>query len=314
MLNIRTVAVIGSGTMGAGIAEVAASHGHQVLLYDIAGDAISRAIDGIRQRLASRVTRGKLSADASAQILARLLPVTDITALSGAELVIEAASERLEVKKALFAQLAEICPPQTLLTSNTSSISVTAIAADVNHPERVAGLHFFNPAPVMKLVEVVSGLATSAEVADALCELALNWGKQPVRCQSTPGFIVNRVARPFYSEAWRALEEQVAPPEVIDAALREGGGFPMGPLELTDLIGQDVNFAVTCSVFNAFWQERRFLPSLVQQELVLAGRLGKKSGKGVYEWQGEKPVVQWVETVNDSYSPMRVEKRRDGVT
>lgn len=166
-----------------------------------------------------------------------------------------------------------------MLTSNTSSISVTAIAADVHHPERVAGLHFFNPAPVMKLVEVVSGLATSPEVADALCELALNWGKQPVRCQSTPGFIVNRVARPFYSEAWRALEEQVAAPEVIDAALRDGGGFPMGPLELTDMIGQDVNFAVTCSVFNAFWQERRFLPSLVQQELVLAGRLGKKAGR-----------------------------------
>ncbi|HHY2939120.1 TPA: 3-hydroxyacyl-CoA dehydrogenase PaaH [Enterobacter roggenkampii] len=314
MLNIRTVAVIGSGTMGAGIAEVAASHGHPVLIYDISSDAISRAIDGIRQRLASRVTRGKLSADAGSQILARLVPVTDIEALSAADLVIEAASERLEVKKALFAQLAEICPPQTVLTSNTSSISVTAIAADVHHPERVAGLHFFNPAPVMKLVEVVSGLATSPEVADALCELALNWGKQPVRCQSTPGFIVNRVARPFYSEAWRALEEQVAPPEVIDAALREGGGFPMGPLELTDMIGQDVNFAVTCSVFNAFWQERRFLPSLVQQELVLAGRLGKKSGKGVYDWQGDKPDVQWVKAVNDSYSPMRVEKRRDGVT
>lgn len=143
MLNIRTVAVIGSGTMGAGIAEVAASHGHQVLIYDISSDAISRAIDGIRHRLASRVTRGKLSADAGSQILARLVPVTDIEALSAADLVIEAASERLEVKKALFAQLAEICPPQTVLTSNTSSISVTAIAADVHHPERVAGLHFF---------------------------------------------------------------------------------------------------------------------------------------------------------------------------
>ena len=314
MLNIRTVAVIGSGTMGAGIAEVAASHGHQVLIYDISSDAISRAIDGIRQRLASRVTRGKLSADAGSQILARLLPVTDIEALAAADLVIEAASERLEVKKALFAQLAEICPPQTVLTSNTSSISVTAIAADVHHPERVAGLHFFNPAPVMKLVEVVSGLATSPEVADALCELALNWGKQPVRCQSTPGFIVNRVARPFYSEAWRALEEQVAPPEVIDAALREGGGFPMGPLELTDMIGQDVNFAVTCSVFNAFWQDRRYLPSLLQQELALAGRLGKKSGHGVYRWPAETqpevtlpPVAtgaQSVMTVSDSVTEL----------
>lgn len=204
MVNIHTVAVIGSGTMGAGIAEVAASHGHPVLVYDIDAAAISRAIDGIRQRLSSRVARGKLSADAGEQILARLTPVTNISALAKADLVIEAASERLEVKKALFTQLAEICPPQTLLASNTSSISVTAIAAEINHPERVAGLHFFNPAPVMKLVEVVSGLATSPEVADALCELALSWGKQPVRCQSTPGFIVNRVARPFYSEAWRA--------------------------------------------------------------------------------------------------------------
>lgn len=166
----------------------------------------------------------------------------------------------------------------------------------------------------MKLVEVVSGLATSPEVADALCELALSWGKQPVRCQSTPGFIVNRVARPFYSEARRALEEQVATPEVIDAALRDGGGFPMGPLELTDMIGQDVNFAVTCSVFNAFWQERRFLPSLVQQELVLAGRLGKKSGQGVYRWLEDKPAVRWLAPVSDSFNPMRVQRRSDGVT
>lgn len=262
--------------MGAGIAEVAASHGHQVLLYDISAEALTRAIDGIHARLNSRVTRGKLTAETCERTLKRLIPVTDIHALAAAELVIEAASERLEVKKALFAQLAEVCPPQTLLTTNTSSISITAIAAEVKNPERVAGLHFFNPAPVMKLVEVVSGLATAAEVVEQLCELTLSWGKQPVRCHSTPGFIVNRVARPYYSEAWRALEEQVASPEVIDAALRDGAGFPMGPLELTDLIGQDVNFAVTCSVFNAFWQERRFLPSLVQQELVIGGRLGKK--------------------------------------
>ena len=314
MLNIRTVAVIGSGTMGAGIAEVAASHGHQVLIYDISSDAISRAIDGIRQRLASRVTRGKLSADAGSQILARLLPVTDIEALAAADLVIEAASERLEVKKALFAQLAEICLPQTVLTSNTSSISITAIAAGVKNPERVAGLHFFNPAPVMKLVEVVSGLETSAEVVEQLCQCVSGWGKQPVRCRSTPGFIVNRVARPFYAEAWRALEEQVAAPEVIDAALRDGGGFPMGPLALTDLIGQDVNFAVTCSVFNAFWQDRRYLPSLLQQELALAGRLGKKSGYGVYRWPAETlpdaalpPVAngaQSVMTIGDSVTEL----------
>lgn len=214
--------------MGAGIAEVAASHGHQVLLYDLSAEALTRAIDGIHARLNSRVTRGKLTAETCERTLKRLVPVTDIHALAAANLVIEAASERLDVKKALFAQLAEVCPPQTLLTTNTSSISITAIAAEVKNPERVAGLHFFNPAPVMKLVEVVSGLATAAEVVEQLCELTLSWGKQPVRCHSTLGFIVNRVARPYYSEAWRALEEQVAAPEVIDAALRDGAGFPDG--------------------------------------------------------------------------------------
>jgi len=313
-MTIHTVAVIGSGIMGAGIAEVAASHGHPVLVYDINADAISRAIDGIRTRLESRVARGKLSAEACEQTLQRLVPVTDIQALARADLVIEAASEQMAVKKALFAQLAEICPAKTLLTSNTSSISITAIAADLSHPERVAGLHFFNPAPVMKLVEVVSGLATSEEVVEQLSALAVKWGKQPVRCQSTPGFIVNRVARPYYAEAWRALEEQVAPPEAIDAALREGAGFPMGPLELTDMIGQDVNFAVTCSVFNAFWQERRFLPSLVQQELVLAGRFGKKSGQGIYNWRSDRPAASWLETVSDADSAMSVQRRSDGVT
>ncbi len=313
-MTIHTVAVIGSGIMGAGIAEVAASHGHPVLVYDINADAISRAIDGIRTRLESRVARGKLSAEACELTLQRLVPVTDIQALARADLVIEAASEQMAVKKGLFAQLAEICPAKTLLTSNTSSISITAIAADLSHPERVAGLHFFNPAPVMKLVEVVSGLATSEEVVEQLSALAVKWGKQPVRCQSTPGFIVNRVARPYYAEAWRALEEQVAPPEAIDAALREGAGFPMGPLELTDMIGQDVNFAVTCSVFNAFWQERRFLPSLVQQELVLAGRFGKKSGQGIYNWRSDRPAASWLETVSDADSAMSVQRRSDGVT
>lgn len=275
--SLANVAVIGSGTMGAGIAEVAAAAGHPVLIYDIDHQAIARAIDGIARRLASRVERGKLASEQADALLARLHPAHDLAALADADLVIEAASERLEVKTALFAQLAEICAPSTLLTSNTSSISITAIAAGVKNPERVAGLHFFNPAPVMKLVEVVSGLETSAEVVEQLCQCVSGWGKQPVRCRSTPGFIVNRVARPFYAEAWRALEEQVAAPEVIDAALRDGGGFPMGPLALTDLIGQDVNFAVTCSVFNAFWQDRRYLPSLLQQELALAGRLGKRA-------------------------------------
>ena len=303
---LPTVAVIGSGTMGAGIAEVAAAAGHPVLIFDIDPEAVVRAIDGIGQRLASRVSRGKLAAGQAEARLTRLSPAEDLSALARAELVIEAASERLDVKKALFKQLAEICSPSTLLVSNTSSISITAIAAGVAHPERVAGLHFFNPAPVMKLVEVVSGLATSAEVVEQLCQRVCAWGKQPVRCRSTPGFIVNRVARPFYAEAWRALEEQVAAPEVIDAALRDGGGFPMGPLALTDLIGQDVNFAVTCSVFNAFWQDRRYLPSLLQQELVLAGRLGKKSGQGVYCWPDEAQPELALATVSAERAAKRI--------
>ena len=270
--------------------------------------------DGIRQRLESRVNRGKLSAEQAQALLARITPATELNQLADAQLVIEAASERLEIKQALFSQLAEICSPSTLLTSNTSSISITAIAAGIKHPERVAGLHFFNPAPVMKLVEVVSGLATSAEVVEQLCACVSRWGKQAVRCRSTPGFIVNRVARPYYAEAWRALEEQVASAEVIDAALRDGGGFPMGPLALTDLIGQDVNFAVTCSVFNAFWQDRRFLPSLVQQELALAGRLGKKSGQGVYRWPIESASVPALAAVAETRGAKTVCTTGDSVT
>lgn len=310
--TLHTVAVIGGGTMGAGIVEVAASAGHSVLLYDISADAITRAIDGIAQRLDSRVSRGKLRAEQAQTLLARITPAAELNQLADAQLVIEAASERMEIKQALFSQLAEICSPSTLLTSNTSSISITAIAEGIKHPERVAGLHFFNPAPVMKLVEVVSGLATSAEVIEQLCQCVSDWGKQPVRCRSTPGFIVNRVARPYYAEAWRALEEQVATPEVIDAALRDGGGFPMGPLALTDLIGQDVNFAVTCSVFNAFWQDRRFLPSLLQQELAIAGRLGKKSGHGVYRWPAENQSEVALAAVSAASAAKRI--RRDVVT
>ncbi len=279
-----TVAVIGGGTMGAGIAQVAAQAGHPVRLYDIQAGAANRAINGIATALGARVAKGKLSEADKAATVARLTAAGSLADLADADLIVEAAAEQIDVKQAIFRDLAAVCPPEAIFASNTSSISITAIASGVPHPARVVGLHFFNPAPVMKLVEVVSGLETEPAVLDSLTELALRWGKRPVRCQSTPGFIVNRVARPFYAEAWRALEEQVAPAAVIDAALRDCGGFPMGPLALTDLIGQDVNFAVTCSVFNGFWQERRFLPSLIQQELVLGKRLGRKTGQGVYRW------------------------------
>lgn len=302
------IAVIGSGTMGAGIAQLAASAGHQVQLYDISPQAITRGLEGIARSLQGRVDKGRLTTEQYQATLGRLSAAEQLSELAGADIVIEAAAEKLEIKQQLFRALAEICAPQTLLTTNTSSISVTAIASGIPNPGRVAGLHFFNPAPVMKLVEVVRGLDSSPQTIDTLCQLAQRWGKTPVRCQSTPGFIVNRVARPYYAEAWRALEEQVAPAAVIDAALRDGARFPMGPLELTDMIGQDVNFAVTCSVFNAFWQERRFLPSLVQQELVLAGKWGRKTGQGVYGWPREAQALPVVEPLADS-AAARVQRK-----
>ncbi|WKX26431.1 3-hydroxyacyl-CoA dehydrogenase [Tatumella ptyseos] len=289
--TLHNVAVIGGGTMGAGIAEVAAQQGKRVKLYDINPTAVTGAIEGITQRLDSRVQRAKISAAQREAILASLIPVYQLEALADADLVIEAAAENYEIKQQLFAKLEAICSESTIFTSNTSSISITDIARHLTFPQRVAGLHFFNPAPVMKLVEVVRGIETTESVIQQLVDEVRGWGKQPVTCYSTPGFIVNRVARPFYAEAWRALEDRVAAPEVIDSALRDAGGFAMGPLALTDLIGQDVNFAVTCSVYQGFWQDRRFLPSLTQQSLVSAGRLGKKSGRGVYDWSKPHPQV-----------------------
>ncbi|MCE0799147.1 3-hydroxyacyl-CoA dehydrogenase PaaC [Buttiauxella sp. S04-F03] len=300
------IAVIGGGTMGAGIAQVAAQAGHQVRIYDIQPGAAARAIDAIATALSARMAKGKLTASEKHDVESRLNAAQSISELADAALVIEAAAEQIDIKQAIFKELAEFCSAEAIFASNTSSISITAIASGIPQPQRVAGLHFFNPAPVMKLVEVVSGLETAPAVLESLTELALRWGKQPVRCHSTPGFIVNRVARPFYAEAWRALEEQVAPAGVIDAALRDCGGFPMGPLALTDLIGQDVNFAVTCSVFNGFWQERRFLPSLIQQELVFGKRLGKKTGQGVYSWPlNESLPYQPVETAESCAQDIR---------
>lgn len=300
------IAVVGSGAMGSGIAQVAAAAGHPVRLYDISPEATRQALQKTDSALQKRVQKGKLSDDQRKAILSRLMPADTLTDLAGARLVIEAVAENLDIKQQLFCELAQICGEQTLLVSNTSSISITAIASVVPQPQRVAGFHFFNPAPVMKLVEVVSGLETSAATVNTLCALAERWGKTAVRCGATPGFIVNRVARPYYAEAWRALEENIAPPEAIDSALREAGGFPMGPLELTDLIGQDVNFAVTCSVFNAFWQDRRFLPSLVQQELVLGKRLGQKSGRGVYDWPRGSAMPEFVPPVPAAGAAHRV--------
>ena len=284
-LNINArIAVIGAGAMGAGIAQVAAQAGHPVLLLDNRPGAAAQAIDGIDRQLGKRVEKGKLSAEARAATIARLQAVEAIEALADCELIIEAIVENLEVKRTLFRQLEGICGEQCILASNTSSLSITSIAAQLSHPQRLLGLHFFNPAPIMALVEIVSGLASDPRLAECLYDTAKAWGKKPVHTRSTPGFIVNRVARPFYAESLRLLQEGAADCPTLDSLMRDAGGFAMGAFELTDLIGHDVNYAVTCSVFDAYYADTRFLPSLIQKELVDAGRLGRKSGHGFYSY------------------------------
>ncbi|MFJ2485403.1 3-hydroxyacyl-CoA dehydrogenase PaaH [Pseudomonas sp. NPDC087639] len=290
------IAVIGAGAMGAGIAQVAAQAGHPVLLLDNRPGAAAKAIDGIDRQLGKRVEKGKLAPTERAAIIARLQAVEAIEALADCTLIIEAIVENLEVKHALFAQLESLCGEHCILASNTSSLSITRIAAGLKRPERLLGLHFFNPAPVMPLVEIVSGLASDPALASTLFDTAKAWGKQPVHTRSTPGFIVNRVARPFYAESLRLLQEGAADCATLDALMRDAGGFAMGAFELTDLIGHDVNYAVTCSVFDAYYGDTRFQPSLIQQELVDAGRFGRKSGRGFYDYSegAQRPDAQHV--------------------
>ena len=272
--------------MGAGIARVAATAGHPVLLFDTRAGAAAAALTVTRSDLDRQVERGKLSrADADATA-GRIAVVDALVELAPARLVIEAIVEDRAAKIALFRELEGIVAESALLATNTSSISVTAIAGGLRRPERCVGMHFFNPAPVMKLVEIVRPLAASPAAVDTVVRTAEAWGKRALIVPSTPGFVVNRVARPFYAEALRTLAAPAEPAD-IDAALTEAGGFRMGPFALMDLIGNDVNFAVTRSVFEAFAYERRFAPSLAQEALVDAGRFGRKTGRGFYDYSPE---------------------------
>ncbi|MDB5098981.1 MAG: 3-hydroxyacyl-CoA dehydrogenase [Cyanobacteria bacterium RYN_339] len=276
------IAILGAGTMGAGIAQVALQHGYDVVLYDVAEPGLAKGRAGIEKQLARLVEKGKLDGDARDAALARFTTTTDLHALVAADLVIEAAPESLAVKQDLFRFLDEACRPDAVLASNTSSLSITAIAACARHPERVIGLHFFNPAPLMALVEVIAAQQSGAAALETGRQFALALGKTPVMCQDTPGFIVNRVARSFYGEALK-LAGEGAPMPAIDACMR-AGGFRMGPFELMDLIGIDVNFAVTQAVYGAFFGDSRFRPHPIQQRMVAAGRLGQKSGQGFYAY------------------------------
>jgi 3-hydroxybutyryl-CoA dehydrogenase len=278
------VGVIGAGAMGAGIAQVAAQAGHRVRLADAQAGAVERAQSGIVKDLGHAVSRGRMSA-AEAESVAARIEAVQLASFGDCGLVIEAIVEDLDTKRALFRTLEGFLAKDAIIATNTSSLSITAMAAGLRNPERLVGMHFFNPATRMKLVEVISGLETSPAVAETVFETAEAWGKKPAYAKSTPGFIVNRIARPFYGEAWRSYTEGAADPATIDAIVRDCGGFPMGPFELMDLIGHDVNLAVSTAVFEATFGERRYAPSLAQQELVRAGRLGRKAGRGIYDYR-----------------------------
>jgi len=269
--------------MGAGIAEVAARSGHPVKIFDSVPEAVTRGLEKVNRSLHKSVGKGKLTPGAAEEIERRIAPVTSLFGLGDAGLVIEAVVEDLDTKKRLIQELENILPHESIIATNTSSFSITKLAAGLVYPNRVVGWHFFNPAQIMELVEVIPGLATEAATVSVVSETAKAWNKIPVQAKSTPGFIVNRVARPFYAEALR-LATEGSEPSSIDYVLRESGRFVMGPFELMDLIGNDVNFAVTQSVFDGFYQNSRFTPSLYQQAFVEAGFLGRKTGRGFYDY------------------------------
>src|SRR6478735_6559457 len=284
-----TVFVVGAGIMGAGIAQVAAQAGHPVRLFDMRDGAAQAACAKLATTLDGLAAKGKLDGAEAKAIAARIGAAAQLADAAGCGLVVEAIVENADAKRSLFRDLEAIVGADGVLASNTSSISITALANGLKRPGRLVGMHFFNPVPLMKLVEVVSGLQSDADAAAAIFELAKRWGKTPVHARSTPGFIVNRIARPYYAEALALLHEQLATPTTIDSCLR-GAGFRMGPCELMDLIGHDTNFAVTQSVFDANFGDKRYLPSLVQRELVDGGLLGRKSGRGFFAYGDAKPV------------------------
>lgn len=280
---IRTIGVCGAGTMGSGIAQVAAMGGYPTLLYDVDEKMMQKGRSAIEKNLQALTEKNKLTPEERDAVLSRLSYSADIRDCR-ADLLIEAIVERPEVKTDLFGRLAETNTPDTILASNTSSLSLVALAAGVPFPERFIGMHFFNPAPQMKLIEIVMTPATDQRVKDAVLDVALRMGKTAVICRDSPGFIVNHVARPYYLEALRLMEEGVTGIETIDA-LMEAAGFRMGPFRLMDLIGNDINYAVSCSVYEAMGRPERLRPSPIQEQKVSAGELGRKTGKGYYRYE-----------------------------
>jgi len=283
-LTFPDVTVFGAGTMGAGIAQVCAAAGIAVTVCDPSPDAIKRSQKAIDGDLKTGIDLKKITREQEQEIRARIRYVSGLGDCGEADLVIEAVFERLDVKQELFSRLDAQLPPPAVLATNTSSLSVTSIASKTRFPDRVCGLHFFNPPARMKLVEVVAAQQTSPNVIERCVSFVREIGKEPARAQDTPGFIVNRCARPFYGEALRCLGEGVADVMTIDRILREGGGFKMGAFELMDMIGIDINYATTRSIWEGCFHEPRFTPHIIQKKMVEAGRLGRKSGRGFYEY------------------------------
>ena len=287
--SLINIAIIGSGTMGSGIAQVAATAGCEVKIYDTNLDALAKSKSNLENTLSKLVEKAKIDEHEKSRIENNISYTHTLGELSHSDLVIEAIIENMEIKRKLFSELENYVSPETILASNTSSLSIASIAASCQKPERVIGIHFFNPAPLMQLVEVIPAVQTSEEVLQKSVQIISDWKKVVAVAKDTPGFIVNRVARPFYSESLRIYDEGVADFATIDWALKTIGGFRMGPFELMDMIGHDVNYIVTETVFTAFYFDPKFKPSFTQKRLLEAGFLGRKSGRGFYNYNQELP-------------------------